>query len=131
MLRDGRAITSAQALHRLRIQCKKLRYLLEFMAGLVPDDPWPWSHLKGLQDNLGEFNDLSVQRADTCAALDPDPPQQGPAGRGAALGGLLAALAARHGQVRAEFAAAFAAFDRREVAAPRLGLCATNSGRHP
>ena len=65
--RHGRKIdssTPAEALHRLRIDCKKLRYLLEFFCHLyVEDDIKPLlKSLKRLQDNLGDFNDLEVQQ---------------------------------------------------------------------
>ena len=50
--------------HKLRIQCKKLRYLLEFFSSLFPQDKISLLivHLKKLQDNLGLFNDLFVQQ---------------------------------------------------------------------
>jgi CHAD domain-containing protein len=54
----------AEALHGLRIDCKKLRYLLEFFRSLYPSseiDPLVKA-LKQLQDNLGDFNDLEVQQ---------------------------------------------------------------------
>jgi len=56
--------TPAEALHRLRIECKKLRYLLEFFRSLYPEDEiLPLiDALKRLQDNLGDFNDLEVQQ---------------------------------------------------------------------
>lgn len=49
-------------LHRLRIQCKKLRYQLEFFAALFPrgDIKQLIKALKGLQDNLGAHQDLCV-----------------------------------------------------------------------
>ncbi len=49
-------------MHRLRIQCKKLRYLLEFFAALYPRDDLKQliRALKALQDNLGDYQDLSV-----------------------------------------------------------------------
>jgi len=50
-------------LHVLRIQCKKLRYLMEFFSSLFPPKKIKTliAQLKKLQDNLGEFNDLRVQ----------------------------------------------------------------------
>ncbi len=53
-----------EELHSLRIQCKKLRYLLEFYRSLFPDKAMAAciQKLKKLQDNLGNFNDLSVQQ---------------------------------------------------------------------
>lgn len=67
VLKKGAAIgpdTPAEALHRLRIECKKLRYLLEFFRSLYPEgDLLPLiAALKRLQDNLGDFNDLEVQQ---------------------------------------------------------------------
>jgi CHAD domain-containing protein len=52
-----------RALHRLRIDCKKLRYLLEFFISLYKADDTARiiKPLKRLQDNLGTFNDLDVQ----------------------------------------------------------------------
>ena len=53
-----------QSLHDLRIDCKKLRYLLEFFSALYdPGHLKPAVRaLKRLQDNLGRFNDFEVQR---------------------------------------------------------------------
>jgi CHAD domain-containing protein len=56
--------TPADALHELRIDGKKLRYLLTFFAELYDrKDIKPLQKsLKRLQDNLGDFNDLAVQQ---------------------------------------------------------------------
>ncbi|HOX24475.1 MAG TPA: CHAD domain-containing protein [Candidatus Krumholzibacteria bacterium] len=116
VMRRGSAITAASPdrdLHRLRIQCKKLRYLLEFFASLFAADVIEdlVQRLKDLQDNLGEFNDLSLQRRRLCGALAALPPDGGqPTPAAAALACLAAALSARQGEVRADFAAAFASF---------------------
>lgn len=64
---DGGAIaaqTPDEAVHELRIECKKLRYLLELFAELFPKKELKQlvKELKGLQDNLGRFNDFSVQQ---------------------------------------------------------------------
>jgi CHAD domain-containing protein len=65
-LKQGRAIrpdTPAENLHELRKTCKKLRYLLEFFQSLYPADKIKQSIklLKGLQDLLGEFQDVHAQ----------------------------------------------------------------------
>jgi CHAD domain-containing protein len=65
--RDGRktgADTPAEVLHDLRIDCKKLRYLMEFFHDLYDEDEIAplLKALKRLQDNLGDFNDLDVQQ---------------------------------------------------------------------
>ncbi|SHJ09384.1 CHAD domain-containing protein [Malonomonas rubra DSM 5091] len=56
--------TPDEAVHDLRIECKKLRYLLELFSELFGKKKVKQliRHLKGLQDNLGRFNDFSVQR---------------------------------------------------------------------
>ena len=52
-----------EKLHKLRIQCKKLRYLIQFFANLFPQKKISIlaGQLKKLQDILGNHNDLSVQ----------------------------------------------------------------------
>jgi CHAD domain-containing protein len=62
----------AQGLHALRIECKKLRYLLEFFDSLFPAKQiMPLvRQLRKLQDNLGDFHDLCVQQADLHAFAD-------------------------------------------------------------
>lgn len=51
------------SIHKVRIQCKKLRYLMEYFSPLY-SDPIHKSNvavLKSLQDKLGDFNDTSTQ----------------------------------------------------------------------
>ena len=114
----GLAITDdspATDLHTLRIHAKKLRYLLEFFVSLFPGRQINVlvRHLKGLQDNLGEHNDLVVQqehlRSVLVAASD--------VGEAAAIEALLDVLAARQREVRHAFAGAFADFAGAEVTA--------------
>jgi len=67
IVRSGTEIlnhTEDELLHDLRIECKKLRYLLEFFASLFPPKQMNriTSQLKRLQNCLGEFTDLSVQQ---------------------------------------------------------------------
>lgn len=67
----GRSIlpeTPAEALHELRIDCKMLRYLLEFFRSLYPPEEVAKlvNALRQLQDNLGDFNDLHVQQTSLC-----------------------------------------------------------------
>jgi CHAD domain-containing protein len=53
-----------EILHTLRIECKKLRYLLEFFAELFPpvEAVSLLKQLKRLQDHLGAVSDLGDQR---------------------------------------------------------------------
>jgi CHAD domain-containing protein len=61
--KDIDASTPDEVVHDLRIRCKKLRYLLEFFAPLIGEhDLGPLIRpLRRLQDELGLFNDYSVQ----------------------------------------------------------------------
>ena len=67
VLRKGDAIGPDSLpgdLHRVRIECKKLRYLLEFFAALLPEREVERvvEALRTLQNDLGEHQDLTVQR---------------------------------------------------------------------
>jgi CHAD domain-containing protein len=67
IIKDGNYIlehTEDELLHALRIECKKLRYLIEFFSSLFPEKKINrlLQQLKKLQDNLGEFNDLAIQQ---------------------------------------------------------------------
>jgi len=55
---------SDELLHQLRIEGKKLRYLLEFFSSLFVEEKIQYliRKLKLLQDNLGDYNDLVVQQ---------------------------------------------------------------------
>jgi len=54
---------SEAALHALRIDCKRLRYNLEFVRHLLGDEGEALiSRLKKLQDHLGDLNDAAVTR---------------------------------------------------------------------
>ncbi len=117
VLTAGRAIrdnSPDESLHSLRIACKKLRYMLEFFASLYPQDKITAliKHLKKLQDNLGDFNDLSVQQQDLRASLARfKRSKDDSTGLQIALGGLIAVLYQKQLQVRRAFARTFAAFD--------------------
>jgi CHAD domain-containing protein len=113
LLARGRAIDDSSgddALHALRIEGKKLRYLLEFFSSLYDRERVEAliRQLKKLQDNLGEFNDLSVQTADLGSRLAG---ARSKADTAAAIGGLMTALDARRADVRRHFAATFREFD--------------------
>lgn len=129
VLKRGTAITAASLdsdLHRLRLACKKLRYTLEFFTSLYgrKRTAVPIKQLKRLQDNLGEFNDMSVQLAWFHGMLQ-DTDETGPSPlQAAAIGGLIQALNRRKLTVRDEFAAAFTRFssaDTREAFARLTG----------
>jgi CHAD domain-containing protein len=58
------AHTPDEAVHQVRIECKKLRYLMEFFGEFIPVEQGPalQKSLRRLQSRLGEFNDASVQQ---------------------------------------------------------------------
>ena len=62
--RDIDETTADEVVHELRIHCKKLRYLMEFSVPLFSKKKVKAliKSLKVLQDNLGRFNDYSVQQ---------------------------------------------------------------------
>jgi CHAD domain-containing protein len=117
VLKKGRAIkddSPPARFHRLRIECKKLRYLLEFFRSLYdPHDVEPVvKSLKRLQDNLGDFNDLQIQRetlkrfaqemvAEDCATVESL----------MAMGRLVERLEVRQAKERSRFTKRFANFD--------------------
>ena len=55
--------TKDEELHAIRIECKKLRYLMDFFSSLFSKRKIRTllRKLKALQDNLGDFNDLCIQ----------------------------------------------------------------------
>ena len=120
VLRDGQAIDSNspdESLHRLRIQGKKLRYCLEFFSSLYSKNEVKLliKQLKLLQNNLGLFNDLSVQQDmlnNYLAGLKTGSSKVKK--MGAAIGGLLTNLYHEQQQVRTEFEAAFNHFSSQE-----------------
>jgi CHAD domain-containing protein len=121
ILRDGRAIKANspdKALHQLRLQCKKFRYLLEFFGSLLPekDTAFLVRRFRKLQNILGRFNDLCNQEAWARRRLETANGKKGtPAGRAASLGGLLSELARARKAERARFGRAFARLDTPEV----------------
>ena len=122
VLKRGKAIgdhTPDEALHDLRIDCKKLRYLLEFFASFFPKDKMDKliGSMKKLQDNLGDFNDLSVQQWELTTYLNEVLPRSRRADRllcAAAIGGLIARLHDQQQAVRREFASAFAVYAKKK-----------------
>lgn len=120
VIKDGRALdasTPAEAVHRLRIQGKKLRYVIEFFSSLYPEKEIQHvvRQLKGLQDILGSFNDLAVQQSAVQAFLSRLAPQKTASlATAAALGALLQSLSTEQQTLRIHFAETFAHFSGEE-----------------
>lgn len=87
--------TPDEAIHSIRIECKKLRYLLYFFDGLFDRKKVKQAgkQLKRLQDTLGTFNDLTVQGHYLESYLDEiEHKKEKDIGLIASLGGLIATL---------------------------------------
>ena len=116
LLKSGKKITPEspdEMLHQLRIDCKKLRYLLEFFTSLFPKEKMVVliKHLKRLQDYLGEFNDYSVQIKSLQATLNRIPSTTKTFTLySAALGGLIAGLYVKQEATRSAFSKIFVEF---------------------
>jgi CHAD domain-containing protein len=116
IVKKGSRITDAtpdERLHELRIDCKKLRYLLEFFISLFPEDQMKIlvKQLKRLQENLGDFNDLSVQQEFLTGYLKTIKPQTTQVvALAAATGGLITGLFIAHQRVRSHFLGVFETF---------------------
>lgn len=118
VMKQGRKIdenSAKEEMHSLRLACKKLRYLLEFFASLFPANEMNLlvGQVKKLQQNLGDFNDLSVQQQTLFDYLEHRLSSTGKPllETAAAIGGLIATLNARQQVVRQAFAATFNGFD--------------------
>jgi len=112
--------TDDAEVHGLRIECKKLRYLMEFFAPLFPKDEFRslLRPLKALQDNLGLVNDAAVQQANLQLFVH----GTGKRGRKVSLdvaqsvGALTAVLHRRQTEERARTGASLAAFTSPQTA---------------
>jgi CHAD domain-containing protein len=107
-----------ELLHRLRIDCKKLRYLLEFFSGLYPPDAIAGliAALKKLQTNLGDLNDIAVQ-AEALRGFERELADRGGgAATLVAIERLVGQLEERRARERADSDARFAEFTSSPVA---------------
>jgi CHAD domain-containing protein len=116
LLRDGSRIddeSPAEMLHDLRKRCKELRYLLEFFNPLYGGTLHRsvLVKLKGLQANLGDFQDTQVQRRGLEGFADQLLRRNDtPAAALLAIGRLVFVLEDQERQARAEFADLFREF---------------------
>ena len=116
VIRHGRQVsheTTDLELHALRIDCKKLRYLLEFFSSIFPQklvNP-VIRQLKELQENLGDFVDFAVQLHFLHDRLTAIPPGKEENLLAASMGGLMATLFQKQEVARSTFHKSFSAFD--------------------
>ncbi|WP_170513562.1 CHAD domain-containing protein [Ruegeria atlantica] len=111
--------TPDEAVHELRIDCKKLRYLMEFFAPLFDKSDFKMliKPLKKMQDNLGLFNDYSVQQEALLnfVSTQSDARNRTSAPLAMAAGGLIAVLDQRQKAERDHVIANFRHFDSPEI----------------
>ena len=116
ILKQGLAIddsSPAERVHDVRLECKKLRYLMEFFRSLYNSAEIETSikELKRLQDNLGDFNDYEVQQASLAEfAEEMSAKTQTPAATLLAMGQLQSHLAEGQNAERRAFNQRFARF---------------------
>ena len=120
VVRQGRDIhpdTPDEAVHELRLSCKKLRYTLELFKGLYDAKHVSTmiKRLKKLQDVLGEFNDSSVQKIALRDWVERHP--KVPGRTAFAIGALYDALHRDQLAQRAQVEGRFALFDTPKLAA--------------
>jgi CHAD domain-containing protein len=114
--REGQAITPDSPpadRHELRKSCKKLRYLMEFFQSLYPEgEIRPLIRvLKDLLDNLGAFQDLSVQAAHLRELAERMRAEgQGGTDTLLAMGALIGQVLARQQQTKETFSTVFGRF---------------------
>ena len=129
MLERGRTITPstpADAVHELRKDAKKLRYLIECFGGLYDKGARTAfvGRLKALQDTLGEHQDAEVH-AHALRTLADDRRRRWSADTLLAIGQLVERLEQRRLASRDEIAGRFDAFDKKETARALKDLLAS------
>ena len=119
LVKDGRKISKkspAIALHELRKEGKRLRYLLECFGPLLDQKSLAvvLRPLRELQDVLGEFQDTEVQ-ANALLELAGELESGEDHSALMAIGGVIEQLGVRGADARAAFAKTFGRFDDRNV----------------
>jgi CHAD domain-containing protein len=109
---------SDELLHQLRIEGKKLRYLLEFFSSLFAQEKIQHlvRKLKLLQDNLGDYNDLVIQQKRLIdSAREITPRTRGGKNTVLALGILIGKLNEQQQMIKKEFVNSFSSYAAKEV----------------
>jgi len=116
-----------ELLHQLRIEFKKLRYLIEFFKSLFLPELTDriLKRMKHLQDVLGVYNDLSVQQAflkNTTQAISDDREIN------LAIGALIGHLNKNQKRIRGDFKSAFKEFSSGSVQKLMKDMINSNPG---
>lgn len=132
IIKKGRKIDNVSPdpmLHELRIECKKLRYLLEFFSSLFPDNEMSIiiKQLKKLQDNLGDFNDLYIQQQSLKNMVKEfDESNSEIKQVSISIGGLITVLHQKQKEVKNRFSKSFSEFDSKKNEKLFFNLFANN-----
>jgi len=104
--------TPDQEIHQLRIECKKLRYLMEFFSPVFPQESFDslLKSLKQLQDSLGLFNDCVVQQINLQTFVDDLSNEQHKLEITQSIGSLITILYQRQSAERERITDSFARF---------------------
>ena len=117
VLHNGRAImpeSTDEALHSLRMDCKRLRYLFEFFQPIYGKSLRPFvKQLKELQDVLGEFQDACVATQRLRKYAECVPMQAKNRGQLIALGQLIYSQGQQAADRRTHFYEVWKRFDRK------------------
>lgn len=107
-------------LHKVRIQCKKLRYLLDFFCSELPGGKTGRviKDLKKIQTVLGDFNDLSVQIRNMEERLHKLTPGRTAIENAAIFGAIISAMSKEKAAIQAKFQKAFTKFSSQNTIAP-------------
>ncbi len=105
--------TPDSAIHSIRIDCKKMRYLLECFGQLFPPDSVDplASGLSKLQNRLGRYNDTSLQQ-DYLLQHAGRHLESGDTRLALSLGGLIGSLHHEHAALREKLCASLDSFSR-------------------
>lgn len=106
-----------EKLHELRIECKKLRYLIEFFQSVYDKNLIKsFSYqLKELQTVLGTFNDISVQRENLYGYVNSNLKFLSEDKKiSASIGGVIAILQPLQNEARSKFANSFRKFSSKK-----------------
>lgn len=115
----SRAITPATpdaVIHEIRIECKRLRYMLEFFGELYPHDELDAvvKDLKQVQSSLGLYNDYALQQGSLLAYCQAHRETMS-VEQALSVGGLISVLNLKQREERARAERALAAFSKAPV----------------
>lgn len=96
--RIDKLLNGTETIHEVRIDCKKLRYLLEFFSQLFPGRKVKRTikNLKKFQNSLGDLHDIKVQQQILMESLDRmQHSEYASAEANAAIGGIVTVLSSK------------------------------------